>query len=379
MNDRDSGCLAPNAGCSPESWGSPRNLGVASSTIGTMQVSPEQLSAQLRRQLAPIYFIAGDEPLLAQECVDTIRAAAHDAGFRERNVFTVESGFDWVGFYAETRAGSLFASRRLIELRLPTGKPGEEGGKTIVELCNDPSPDILLVITTGKLDKAARSAKWAAALERAGIAVTLYPIEAQQLPTWIERRMRTRGLAPGPGVVDMLAHYTEGNLLACAQEIDKLAMLMSGNVSVDDIAGNLGDNARFSVFALADTALAGDTKGVVRILRVLKAEGEAPALVLWSLVREVRELARMAQAIASGRNESQVMDEFRVWQRRKPLVRKTLARTRVGEWYDLICAAARADRVVKGRRAGDVWLELESLALALGGLRTNAYVMNGSL
>ena len=338
-----------------------------------MQISSEQLIAQLKRKLAPIYFISGDEPLLAQECVDAIRHAAQEAGFNERNVFTVESGFDWSGLYAETRAGSLFAQRRMIELRLPTGKPGEEGGKTLVELCSDPSPDILLLVTTGKLDKAARAAKWAAALERAGVAVTLYPIEPRQLPTWIERRMRMRGLTPGPGVVDMLAHYTEGNLLACAQEIDKLAMSMSGNVNVDDIAGNLGDNARFSVFALADAALAGDTNGLTRILRALKAEGEAPVLVLWALGREARELARMAQAIASGRNESQVLDEYRVWQRRKPLVHKALARTTLSEWHDLVCAVARADRVAKGRRAGDVWLELESLALALGGMRTNAY------
>jgi len=344
-----------------------------------MQVSPEQLSTHLKRKLAPIYFIAGDEPLPAQECVDAIRAVAHAAGFHERNVFTVESGFDWAGFYAETRAGSLFAQRRMIELRLANGKPGEEGGRTLVEICSDPSPDILLVVTTGRLDKAARSAKWAATLERVGVAVTLYPMEARQLPVWIERRMRARGLIPGPGVVDMLAHFTEGNLLACAQEIDKLEMLMSGPVSVDDIAGNLGDNARFSVFALADAALAGDTKAVVRILRVLKAEGEASVLVLWSLARESRELARMAQAIASGRSESQVMDEFRVWPRRQPLVRRALARTTLGEWYDLIGAAARADRVAKGRRAGDVWLELEALALALSGMRTSAYRLNGTV
>jgi DNA polymerase III subunit delta len=345
-----------------------------------MQISVDQLSGQLKRGLAPVYFVSGDEPLLAQECVDAIRRAAQAAGFNERNVFSVESGFDWSGFYAETRAGSLFASRRLIELRLPTGKPGEEGGKTLIELCADPSPDIILLVTTGKLDKSARNAKWATALERAGLTVTLYPIEARQFPTWIERRMRARGLEPGPGVVDMLAHYTEGNLLACAQEIDKLAMLLSaGNVSVDDIAGNLGDNARFSVFALADAALAGDSKGLTRMLRVLKAEGEAPALVSWALTREIREVARIAQAIASGHGESQVLDEFRVWQRRKPLVRKALARTKLNEWHDLVCAAARADRVVKGRAVGDVWLELESLALALGGLRTSAYLMNGAV
>lgn len=344
-----------------------------------MQVSPEQLPAQLERKLAPVYFVSGDEPLLAQECGDAIRRAAHAAGFGERDVFTVESGFDWAGFYAETRAGSLFASRRLIELRLPTGKPGEEGGKTLVELCADPSPDVILLVTAGKLDKSARAAKWAAALERAGVAVTVYPIESRQFHAWVERRLRARGLAPGPGVVDMLVHYTEGNLLACAQEIDKIAMLTSGAVNADDIDGNLGDNARFSVFALADAALAGDTRGLTRMLRVLKAEGEAPVLVLWALGREARDLARMAQAIASGRPEAQVLDEFRVWQRRKPLVRKALARTGQREGYELVRAVARADRVAKGRGAGDIWLELESLALALAGMRTNAYTMEGSL
>jgi len=344
-----------------------------------MQIGPEQLSAQLKRKLAPVYFISGDEPLLAQECADAIRAAVHAAGYLERSVFTAESGFDWAGFFAETRAGSLFADRRLIELRLPTGKPGEQGGKTLVEICDDPSPDIVLLVIAGKLDKQARATKWASALERAGVAVTLYPVEARQLPSWIERRLREHGLAPGLGVVDMLMHYTEGNLLACAQEIEKLAMLTTGTVSVDDIAGNLGDNARFSVFALAEAALAGDTAGVTRMMRTLKAEGEAPALVSWVLVREIRELARMAQAVASGRGEAQVLDEYRVWQRRKPLVRKALARIELGDWYDLIAAAARADRVIKGRRAGDAWRELESLALALGGLRTNAYELNGTV
>jgi len=235
----------------------------------------------------------------------------------------------------------------------------------------------VLSVTTGRLDKQARAARWAAALERAGVAITLYPVEARQLPAWIERRLRARGLVPGPGVADMLAHYTEGNMLACAQEIDKLAILGPRPLSADDIAGDLGDNARFTVYALADAALAGDAAVVVRVLRSLQAEGEAPALVLWALVREIREVARMAQAVAAGRAEAQVLDEFRVWQRRKPLVRKALGRTGAKAWHDLLRAAAHADRVIKGRRAGDAWLELECLALALGGVRTAAHAANG--
>ena len=334
-----------------------------------MQFNADQLAAQLKRGLAPAYLITGDEPLLAQECADAIRAAAHAAGFGEREIHSVESGFDWDALYAATRAGSLFAARRIIELRLPTAKPGEQGAKMLVELLADPSPDQVLLVLAGKLDKQARAAKWVAAFERAGAVLTLYPIEARQLPAWIERRMRARGLNPGPGVAEMLAHYTEGNLLACAQEIDKLAMLDSREVGADDITGNLGDNARFNVYALADSCLAGDTATVLRILRSLRAEDEAPALILWALAREVRELARMAAVIAGGRAEAQVLDEYRVWQRRKPLVSRALKRTPLDAWYGLVRTAARADRVIKGRAAGDTWLALENLALGLCGFR----------
>lgn len=344
-----------------------------------MQLGVDQLPQHLKRGLAPMYFISGDDPLAALECADAIRNRAKESGFDERQVYTVESGFDWDAFYADTRAGSLFASRRLIELRLPTGKPGEQGAGVLAELCDDPSSDMLLLVVTGRLDKQARAAKWVAALERAGVAITVYPIESRQLPAWIDRRMRARGLTPGPGVADMLAHYTEGNSLACAQEIDKLALNGVREVSVDDIEGNLGDNARFTVYALSDAALAGDTVAVLRILKRLQGEGEAPALISWALARELREFARMAQAIDSGRTPAEVLDEFRVWARRKPIAQKALARHRLDAWLDLLCAAERVDRVVKGREPANVWLELESLALAIGGCRTPAYELSGDI
>jgi DNA polymerase-3 subunit delta len=189
--------------------------------------------------------------------------------------------------------------------------------------------------------------------------------------------MRAKGLTPGAGVADMLAHYTEGNPLACAQEIDKLALLGARDVSVDDIESGLSDNARFTVYALVDAALAGNVAVVLRIVRSLKAEGEAPALISWALAREIREIARMAQAVAAGRTPAQVLDEFHVWMRRKPLVQKALTRHPLEKWREMISAAARLDRVVKGRRAGDVWLEIECLALALGGCATAAYAMSG--
>lgn len=332
-----------------------------------MQLNADQLAQHLKRGLAPVYLVTGDEPLLVQESADAVRATARTQGFGERELHVVDAGFDWLAFYAGTRAGSLFADRRFIELRLPTGKPGEAGTRTLVEIAQESSPDLLLLVVTGKLDKGARAAKWVLALERAGVMVTAYPVDAPQLPAWIARRMRASGIVPGLGVAEMLAHYMEGNLLACVQEIEKLALAGLTNVSSDDIAGLLGDNARFSVYGLSDACLAGERATSLRILRSLEADGTAPALVLWALVREARELARMSGAMAAGRTEAQVLEEFKVWPRRRTLVRKALARRNAGGWREVLQAAAHVDRIVKGRAEGSPWLELERLALAIAG------------
>lgn len=330
-----------------------------------MQLPAEQIGAQLRKGLAPAYLVSGDEPLLAQEVLDAIRAAARAAGY-EREVYSVEVGFDWDGFYNATREGSLFAPRRLLDVRLPTGKPGEAGGALLAQLAQEAAPELVLLVATGKLDKTARGAKWVGAIEHAGVAVTVYPIEPAQLPAWVARRMRARGLTPAAGVAELLAHHLEGNLLACAQEIDKLALLGSREISLDDIDADLGENARFNVFGLADACLAGDAARAARILRSLAAEDAAPTLVLWSLAREARDLAQLAAQIESGRPEAEVLDK--VWMRRRPIVRRALKRMPAAEWRRVLTQAAQVDRVIKGRAAGDAWHELERLTLALAGV-----------
>jgi DNA polymerase-3 subunit delta len=337
-----------------------------------MQVSAEQLGNQLKRGLAPLYFVSGDEPLLIEECVQSIRAAAAGAGFAEREVANVESGFDWNGFYASLQSGSLFSSRRLVELRLPTGRPGEAGGKILMELSQSPPADVVLLVRTGKLDKSARATKWVKTLEGAAVAITVYPLETAQLPRWVERRMRAAGLTPGPGVAELLAYHTEGNLLAGAQEIDKLVLHFGARaIGLDDIEGILGDNARYSVYTLADASLRGARAEVVRILRTLRAEGEAPALVSWALAREARILARLAAEVAAGARLEQVLDAHRhlVWTKRRPLVAQALKRADVRYWRASLKQAARVDRIVKGRAAGDAWQALEELALAMAGTR----------
>jgi DNA polymerase-3 subunit delta len=335
-----------------------------------VQIGSAQLSADLRERLRPLYLVYGEEPLLIDEALAMIRAAAEAQGYGAREVYTVEPGFDWDQLRTATQSLSLFAERRLIELRVPSGKPGEVGTRVLTEFAAAPVPDTLLIVSTGKLDKAAREAKWFKALAEAGLAVAVYALEVAQLPGWIARRMRAQGLEPGAGVAELLAYHMEGNLLAAAQEIEKLAMLKgAGAVSVDDIEGNLGDNARFSVFTLADACLLGRGEQIVRMLAGLRAEGVEPVLVLWALAREVRGLAQMAAAIASGRTEAAALEAHRVWPRRRPLVSRALRRSSAREWQSLLSRAARVDRVIKGRRGGNAWQELECLALALGGVK----------
>lgn len=331
-----------------------------------MQLPAEQIAVHLRKGLAPVYLVSGDEPLLAQEVLDAIRAAARAAGF-EHEVYTVEAGFDWDGFYNATREGSLFAPRRLLDLRLPSGKPGEAGGAVLAQLAEEAPSDIVLAVSTGKLDKGARAAKWIGAIERAGVAVTVYPIEAAQLPAWITRRMRARGLTPAAGVAELLAHHMEGNLLACAQEIDKLALEGARGLSLDDIDADLSENARFNVFGLADACIAGDAARAARIVRSLAAEDAAPTLVLWALAREARDLSQLAAQLDSGRPEAEVLDK--VWMRRRPIVRRALKRMPAAAWRRVLAQAAHVDRVIKGRAVGDAWHELERLALAMAGMQ----------
>ncbi|KPK68821.1 MAG: hypothetical protein AMJ84_10550 [Acidithiobacillales bacterium SM23_46] len=332
-----------------------------------MQISVANLDDHLRRGLAPAYLVYGDEPLLVNEACDAIRAAAQASGFGERERHTVEPGFDWNALYAASQSLSLFAARRLIELRLPSGKPGETGAKMLIDMLAQPALDTVLLVVAGKLEKRDREAKWVTAIAGAGTVVAIYPIDAAQLPAWISRRMRARGLVPGPGVAELLAHHMEGNLLAAAQEIDKLAMSRDQGavVSADDIEDSLSDNARFTVFGLADSCLQGEAAAIERILGNLRSEGVEPVLILWALAREARELTYMAADLEAGRPLPAVLESRRVWAKRRPLVSRALKRLSLARCHDLLQRAARADRAIKGRLRADPWTELECLALGL--------------
>ena len=333
-----------------------------------MQIRAEQLKTQLKQGLQPLYFVYGDEPLLVQEACDTIRAAARASGCSERELHTVEPGFDWGGFLEAGDAMSLFAERKLIELRMPTGKPGDAGSKALQRYCERPSADNLLLIQAGKLDGSAKRAKWYKALEQAGAVVPIWPLDARQLPGWTMRRMKQRGLQANQEAVALLVERVEGNLLACAQEIEKLRLLHGpGQISLEQVTASVADSARFDIYKLVDNALQGDVVRTARIVNGLKGEGIEPVLVLWALSREIRAMADMAYQLSQGVSVEQCLTKARVWDKRKPLVRAGLKRHPTATWQRMLQRCGAVDGMIKGAAVGNVWDELLDLSLWLGG------------
>ena len=340
-----------------------------------MKLNATQLESHLQADLAPLYILSGDETLLVQEAADAIRHAARARGYSEREVMHVDRSFDWSALNDAGDTLSLFAEKRIIELRMPTGKPGDAGRKALLNWVERPPEDTLLLIITGKLEAAIPRAKWFKTLEAAGASLTIWPLEAARLPGWVGARMRERGLQPDVAAVELLAQRVEGNLLAAAQEIDKLQLLHGeGPITLEDIDEAVVDNARFDIYRLVDTALSGDATHTQRMFNRLQEEGIEPVLLLWVLGRELRSLAGMAAecATAGGRPSDaavdQVMTRYRVWQKRKPLIKKALQRSGPRRWQGLVLIAARIDRVIKGQLAGNVRDELLQLCLALAGL-----------
>jgi DNA polymerase III subunit delta len=334
-----------------------------------MKLRADQLAAHAQKSLAPVYLVSGDEPLQLNEACDVLRAAARKQGYAERQVFNVETGFDWDGLLMAANSMSLFAERRILELRLPNAKPGNEGSKALVEYAQRPAQDTVLLVITGKLDSATQKSVWCGALEAAGVALQVWPVEIAQLPAWIERRMRAKGLQPAPGAVSLLVERVEGNLLAAAQEIEKLVLLYgAGALDENQVAAAVVDSARYDIYGLADAALDGDGARVVRMIEGLRGEGEDPVLILWALVREIRALCMMAREQRDGVAVGQLLAKYKVWDKRKALVEKTLKRHTLARLRHMLRCAGRIDRVIKGRETGNSWDELVELAVAMSGV-----------
>ena len=330
-----------------------------------MKLAPERLPDQLKTRLAPVYLITGDEPLQLDEAADAVRAAARAQGFSEREIFEAERGFDWNLLRNASANLSLFASRRVLDVRLGNTKPAEGGAEALMAYAADPAPDTLLLVTCGKLERGGGA--WVSALEQAGVMVQVWPVDARQLPAWLERRLRSRGLVPDADAVALLAERVEGNLLAAAQEVEKLLLLRGpGPVDADAVREATADSARFDAFKLVDAALAGDRARSVRILEGLRQEGTEPPMIIGALTYTLRELANLAWQIEAGTPAQQVLGK--VWQQRRPLFQQALRRGKTRDWQRLLARAARVDRVTKGQAPGQPWDELLNLTASLAGL-----------
>ena len=331
-----------------------------------MKLAARQLAAHLTKSLASVYLVAGDEPLVVAEALESIRARAHQDGFEHRDLVVVERGFKWAELEGDADNLSLFATRRILELRLASPRPGEAGGRTIRSLVERPDPDRLLLIATTKLDSAAAKSVWVKTIDKNGIVVQAWPIERRELPRWIRERAGRARLRLSTSAAELLASRVEGNLLAADQEIQKLALLL-GEGSVDEqmVLEAVGSNTRFDVFRLTDAILVGNADRSLAVLSGLRAEGIAPALVLWALSRELCLLARLRSATLQGDSEDRALSRQHVWSQRQPLVKRALQRYRLRQLTALLAQAAEVDHVIKGVSQGRPWDGLTQLVMAM--------------
>jgi DNA polymerase-3 subunit delta len=327
-----------------------------------LRISAEQLSASLARTLAPVYLVSGDEPLLVAEASDAIRAAARAAGYAERTVFFIDRNFVWDELRHASRSLSLFAERRLFELRMPSAKP-DKGAQLLAELAAEPPPDVVCLVVTGKLDKKTGDAPWVRAIEKHGVWVPVWPVETAALPGWLRARAKQMHLDMEPAAARLIALRVEGNLLAAKQELEKLCLLANGEpISADLVLRSVGDSARYDVFQLAQAAAAGDAARALRVLAGLKSEGAEPTLILWALVRELRGLW---QAQERDRLRSTVRGSG--WNLAAVPSPRALSRLKELPLAQLLVEASHTDRIIKGLAPGDAWSALTGLAGRLAG------------
>lgn len=336
-----------------------------------MSITVDGLGPQIERDgLARCYLIFGDEPLQAAESADLVRSAARSIGISERLLFDVEAGFDWHLLQSGVNELSLFAARRLIEIRLGPRKPDKPGSAILTELCRRDDLQDIILVSADRLDRNAQKARWFKTIDAIGVTVQVRQIGPNQLQGWIARRATQHAMTLTNAASELIAVRAEGNLLAAAQELDKLSLLVdSGEVDVDIVLSAMVDNARFDVFGLIDVTLSGDGAKAVRMLRGLREEGTEPVIIGWALTRELRSLAYMAVDLVAGKPVQSVLDEHKVWRSRSGIVQRALKRASLARLIHLLLDSIALDRIIKGSLPGNPWDELEMLCLELAGQR----------
>jgi DNA polymerase-3 subunit delta len=336
-----------------------------------VRTSPDALSPGLARGLRNVYLVTGSEPLLIAEACDAIRAAARAQQYADREVHFLERGFDWNALLADAANLSLFASRRLIELRIgPT--PDAESQKALAGLAARPPEDTVLLVS-GELERKTLATAWVRAFEEHGVLVVAQSVERPALPGWIRDRLARRGVTIEPAAAELLADRVEGNLLAAQQEIERIALLMPGaQLGTGEVAELVADSARYDVFELSAAAFSGQAERALRILAGLRGEGREPPLVLWALLNDLRGLSRVVQRLERERSLDDIFRSEQIWSNRQGPLRIALRRLQRPQIEALLLAAAATDRIAKGSLRGDAWVALEALVARIAGVRLAA-------
>jgi len=331
-----------------------------------MRIKLEQLSQHLQKQTASLYTLFGNEPLLILEAADLIRVHARQQGYTERELFTVDQHFDWSDLLNAGSNLSLFGDRKIMDIRIPSGKPGKEGGKAIETYCNALPPDTLTLITLPRIDKQGQATKWFKALETTSMLIPVYAIERDQLPGWIGQRLARQQQKADSATLQFLADQVEGNLLAAHQEIQKLALLYpDGNLTFDQVKDVVLNVARYDVYQLTDAMISANTARYTRVLTGLQGEGAAPLLILATLAEQFRQLIIIRKGLDSGQPPAQLLQAARVWGDRQKSTLAAAKRSNLQLLMQGLSDAAKTDRIIKGVAQGDIWNELLQLGLSL--------------
>ena len=333
-----------------------------------MKVYANKLAAQLRQNLSPIYIVSGDEPLLVQEACDLIRNQLKQAGFSQRDLFHAEANFDWEQVLFSANSMSLFAEQKILEIRLPNGKPGDKGGAALTQFAENIPEDTCMLLVLPKVDKRSQGTKWFKALESRGALVQIWPIEPRDLPAWLGQRFNAAGLDATREAINALAARIEGNLLAAVQDIERLKLsCIGGKVDLPEIQAGVADNSRYDVFGLIDASLSQNSRRALKVLQNLRLENAEKLGITRMVAREIRSLIKIATAVEGGQNIDAVMRSQRVMSKRTALVSRCVQAHRVVEFESMIQQLSRIDKMIKGIGQGEPWDELTGLVLNLSG------------
>ena len=333
-----------------------------------MNIKPEQLQNSLSNQLASTYFAFGAEILLVEQSLSMIKGIARENDFNERFRFDIDGNFSWDSIISLISSPSLFAEKRIIECRLTTGKIGVKGSKALTEILETLPDDILLIISSGKLEMAQQKSKWFKTLDKKGIIIQHWEVQSNQLVGWITRNMSQLGLDSNIEVANAIAYCTEGNLLASMQEIQKLKIAYpDGKINLREYLNQIDQQSQYSVFGMIDSALQGDTDKVNKVFNSLVDDSTPPVILVSSLYREIKNLVNMSIELKTNQTIESILNNHRVWQKRKPLISNALKKHSYQKLQKLLLRLGRIDRSLKGMDNLDVYDELQNVMIALSG------------